>query len=92
VLVLDKRGAHTAKQLIIPEHVRFVWLPPYSPECTPIERVWRDLKDQLGWQRFSDIAAQQAYVADLLCAYTAPALQSLTAYTYFVDAVNALGP
>ncbi len=92
VLVLDKSGAHTAKQLIIPENVRFVWLPPYSPELNPIERVWRDLKDQLGWQRFSDIEAQQEYVADLLCAYTAPALQSLTAYAYLVDAVNALGP
>lgn len=90
LLVLDKSGGHTAKRLRIPENVRLVFLPPYSPELNPIERVWRDLKDQLAWQQFTDVEVQQAYVADLLCAYDAPTLQSLTAYTYFIAAVNAL--
>ncbi len=67
-----------------------MWLPPYSPELHPIERVWRAVKDQLAWQQFTDVEVQQAYVADLLCAYDAPTLQSLTAYTYFIAAVNAL--
>ena len=92
LLVKDKRGGHTAKQLDIREHVRVVWLPPYSPERTPIERVWRNLKDQLAWQHVADVEAQQEYVADLLCAYDVTTLQALTAYPYFVDAVNALSP
>jgi transposase len=92
LLVLDKRGGHTAKQLRIPENVCVVWRPPYSPERNPIERVWRDLKDQLAWQQFADVEAQQEYVADVLCAYDAMTLQALTAYPYFVDAVNALSP
>ncbi len=41
LLVLDQSGAHTAKQLIVPSNVRLVFLPPYSPELNPIERVWR---------------------------------------------------
>ncbi len=90
LLVLDNRGGHTAKQLCIPENIRLVWLPPYNPELNPIERVWRDMKDQLAWQQFTDVEAQQAYVADVLCAYDTLTLQSLTAYSYFVDAVNAL--
>jgi transposase len=90
--VLDKRGGHTAKHLCIPENVRLVWLPPYSRELNPIERVGRNLKAQLAWQQFADVAAQQEYVADVLRAYDAPTLLSLTAYPYFVDAVNALRP
>ncbi len=92
LLVLDKSGGHTAKDLCLPENIRLVWLPPYSPELNPIERVWRAVKDQLAWQQCTDVAAQQAYVADVLCAYDAPTLQSFTAYSYFVDAVNALRP
>ena len=92
LLVLDTSGGHSAKQLDIPENVCLVWLPPYSPELNPIERVWRDLKDQLAWQQFADVEAQQEYVADVLCAYDAMTLQALTAYPYFVDAVNALSP
>ncbi len=90
VLVLDKSGGHTAKRLVMPENVRLVLLPPASPELNPIERVWRDLKDDLAWLHFSDVAAQQAYVADLLRAYDAPTLQSLTSYQYLVNAIHAL--
>lgn len=90
LLVLDQSGAHTAKRLIIPANVRLVFLPPYSPELNPIERVWRALKDQLAWQQFPTIEIQQEYVGDIVRACDNAMLQSLTAYAYFVDAVNAL--
>jgi transposase len=90
VLVLDKSGGHTAKWLVVPENVRLVLLPPASPELNPIERVWRDLKDDLAWLQFPDVASQQAYVADLLRAYDHAALQSLTSYQYLLDAIHAL--
>ncbi len=90
ILVLDNSGAHTAKRLKIPNNMRLVLLPPYTPELNPIERVWRDVKDKLAWQQFTDLDAQQHYVTDLLDTYDAATLQSLTAYAYFVEAVNAL--
>jgi transposase len=40
VLVLDGAGWHTSKQLTIPEGVHLVFLPPYSPELQPAERLW----------------------------------------------------
>jgi hypothetical protein len=90
ILRLDHRGAHTAHRIRWPEHVRCVGLPPYGPELNPIERLWRDLKDDLAWQQFMNLDAQQTYVGDLLRAYDAPTLQSLTGYAYLVDAINAL--
>jgi transposase len=74
----------------LPENIRLVLLPPYTPELNPIERVWRALKDNLAWLHFPDLEAQQAHVATILSTYTAATLQSLTAYAYFVEAVNAL--
>jgi transposase len=67
-----------------------VLLPPYTPELNPIERLWRDVKDKLAWKQFTNLDAQQQHVAELLGTYDALTLQSLTAYSYFVDAVNAL--
>lgn len=90
ILVLDTSGAHTAKRLTIPPNIRFVLLPPSTPELNPIERLWRDVKDKLAWKPFTDVNAQQHYVAALLGTYDAQTLQSLTAYSYVVDAVNAL--
>ncbi len=90
VLVLDNSGAHTATRLIIPADIGLVLLPPYTPELNPIERVWRALKDELAWMHFADLDTQQAHVTTILRTYDAATLQSLTAYTYFVEAVNAL--
>jgi transposase len=90
ILLLDNSGAHTAQRLMIPANVRLVFLPPYCPELNPIERVWRDLKDDLAWQLFPNLDAQQLYVGNLLQAYDGPTLQALTGYTYLKEAINAL--
>jgi transposase len=90
LLLLDNSGAHTAQGLRWPENVRSVWLPPYCPELSPIERVWRDVKDDIAWHQFTDLDAQQHEVAALLCAYKATDLQSLTGYAYLIEAINAL--
>ena len=39
VLVLDNAGWHVAKALKIPANVTLLYLPPYSPELNPVERV-----------------------------------------------------
>ena len=90
ILLLDNSGAHTAQRLRWPENVRYVWLPPYCPELSPIERVWRDVKDDVAWRQFRDLDAQQHEVGDLFCAYKAAAFQALTGYAYVVEAINAL--
>ena len=39
-LVLDGAGWHTAADLVVPEGVHLVRLPPYSPELQAVERIW----------------------------------------------------
>ena len=90
IVLLDNSGAHTAQRIRWPENVRCVWLPPYCPELNPIERLWRDLKDDLAWLQFIDLDVQQVYVGNLLQGYDAPTLQALTGYPYLVEAINAL--
>lgn len=40
VLVLDNAGWHGEAGLNIPEGVRLVFLPPYTPELQPAETLW----------------------------------------------------
>ena len=40
VLLLDRAGWHTSARLIVPEGIHLVFLPPYSPEVQPAERLW----------------------------------------------------
>jgi len=38
IMLIDNAGIHKAKRLNIPENIRLIFLPPYSPELNPIER------------------------------------------------------
>lgn len=40
VLGLDQARWHTTKKLKVPEGIHLVFLPPYSPELQPAERLW----------------------------------------------------
>src|SRR3954454_214427 len=40
VLGLDSAGWHTAPNLAVPDGIRPVYLPPYSPELQPAEHLW----------------------------------------------------
>ena len=40
VLLLDNAGFHTRPNLAVPDGVRLVYLPPYSPELQPAETLW----------------------------------------------------
>jgi len=90
LLLLDNSGIHKAQRLLLPSNVRLVCLPPYCPELNPIARLWRDLKDDLAWQQFISVEAQQDDVSQLLQAYDDPTLRALTGYTDLVEAINAL--
>jgi transposase len=44
LLILDQAGWHTTKELQVPSNIELVFLPPYSPELNPVERLWQWLK------------------------------------------------
>jgi transposase len=44
VLVLDGAGWHGSGELVIPENITLLTLPPYSPELNPVETVWDHLR------------------------------------------------
>ena len=43
-MVLDNGTFHKAKRLNIPNNIKLVFLPPYSPELNPAEKMWAKFK------------------------------------------------
>ncbi len=43
-MVLDNGRFHKAKKLVIPENIALIFLPPYSPELNPAEKIWAKYK------------------------------------------------
>lgn len=55
VLVLDGAGWHTSKTLVIPEGIHLVFLPPYSPELQPAEKLFPLVNEALANRLFKSI-------------------------------------
>ena len=51
-LVMDQAGWHKSKALKIPENIEIIYLPPYSPELNPVERLWQWLKRHVCRNRY----------------------------------------
>jgi len=46
VMVVDGASSHKAKELIVPENVRLIRLPSYSPELNPQEHIWDEVREK----------------------------------------------
>lgn len=41
---MDQAGWHTSRKLKVPDNITILFLPPYSPELNPVERLWGYLR------------------------------------------------
>jgi transposase len=44
VMVVDGASSHKSKDLVIPDNLSLIVLPPYSPELNPAERLWNNIR------------------------------------------------
>ena len=64
VMVCDGAAWHKAKAMKIPDNIKIIHIPPYTPEMNPIEQIWRELRTQ-GFR--NEVFATLDKVVDRLC-------------------------
>lgn len=80
VLVLDGAGWHKAGALVVPASMTLLYLPPYSPELMPMERVWQWMRQHdLSNRLFEDEAAIDHACHDSWNKLTPERLKTITA-------------
>lgn len=64
VMQVDQAGWHQAKDLQVPDNIRLICQPPYSPELNPVEHLWEHLREK----QFPNLACSSLEeVTDKLC-------------------------
>ena len=46
IMILDGASSHKSQELVVPENMRLIGLPPYAPELNPQEHVWDELREK----------------------------------------------
>ncbi|MFH1327675.1 MAG: IS630 family transposase, partial [Candidatus Bathyarchaeota archaeon] len=66
ILLLDNSSTHKASSLFIPDNIALLFLPPYSPELNPIERLWQYIKSKISLSLFESLEVLKQNVAEKL--------------------------
>ena len=90
IMVLDNGRFHHAKSLVMPDNVVLIFLPPYSPELNPIERLWQAIKLKLFTHTYQTLEQMQQQLSDILSTFTKSAMAKITAFSYFINTANAI--
>jgi transposase len=87
IIVLDNGAFHHSKSLVLPHNIALLFLPPYSPELNPAEKIGRHLKDRLANTLFKtlDLLSDQFQylIQHTLSSQT---IISITSFKYYLDA------
>jgi len=66
IVILDNGAFHHAKSLGIPQNISLIFLPPYSPELNPAEKMWRYFKDRVSMIAYKSIETLQSKISQLV--------------------------
>ena len=89
VMVVDGAGWHRSKSLAVPDNMRLMVLPPYSPELNPVENVWEEIREKFFHNRvFSDMDRLEDQLVDALVSLEAnnEKIRSITAWPWIINA------
>jgi transposase len=82
VIVLDNGAFHKAKVLVIPKNIMLIFLPPYSPELNPAEKMWQTIKRNFTNKFFSTLDELSLFITESTTKITHNIVKSTCAFGY----------
>ena len=82
IIVLDNGAFHKAKTLTIPDNIALLFLPPYSPELNPAEKIWQALKRKFTNKTFQTLEQISTFFTEAIQSLPPSKVISTCAYEY----------
>jgi len=82
IMVLDNGAFHKAKKLKIPDNIKLVFLPPYSPELNPAEKMWARFKRAFTNKLFKSLEEISSFLDNAVKEINNGIVRSTCAYKY----------
>jgi len=82
IIVLDNASAHRTSKINIPDNIKLIFQPPYTPEVNPVERLWQYIKDKIAWNTFENLELLRDKVYNILNSLEEDTIISVSSYPY----------
>jgi transposase len=90
LLVLDGAPNHRCGDLAVPDNITLLYLPPYSPELTPKENLWDEIREKIfknyALKSMNEVRAKLSQ-AILYIERNPKLVRSITSFPYIVNSL-----
>jgi transposase len=88
IIVLDNGAFHKASSLMIPDNIALLFLPPYSPELNPSEKIWALMKRLFTNMLITSMEQLSQFLYDASKSLTESIVLSTCKFSYIFSSVN----
>lgn len=85
ILILDNGAFHHARCLQIPQNMELIFLPPYSPELNPAEKMWRYFKDRVSMIAYNSLDVLQQKISEITETINPDLIKSICGNQFYLN-------
>lgn len=82
IVVLDNGAFHKARTLTIPHNIKLLFLPPYSPELNPAEKMWQHIKRKFTNKYFKNLDDISIFFSETINSIAPETIKSICSNSY----------
>jgi transposase len=82
ILLLDNGAFHKARKLTIPDDIALLFIPPYSPELNPAEKIWWKMKRDFSGKLHESLENVSHFIKNQVTILTEEHVKSICSYEY----------
>lgn len=83
IILLDNGAFHKADRLKIPDNIHLLFIPPYSPELNPAEKIWWKMKRAFSGKLHKTLDNVSEFINTEVALLTKKTVMSICGYDYF---------
>ena len=88
IVVIDNAGFHSTKNIVVPENIYLLRIPPYNPELNPCEQVWQYIKNRFKNQRFQSMDELKKWLHQTVKTMSKKTIKSITSNHHYNKAIS----
>ncbi len=91
IIIADRSRCHTSQKIELPDNIVMKFIPPYSPELNPMERLWRSMKDKIAENNdiYDSLEKLSGKISEIVRQISNEVVKSLTFSSYIREYFNA---
>jgi putative transposase len=86
IIIIDNAGFHSLAKYEIPQNIKLIRIPPYSPELNPSEKIWAYIKQYYKNRVFENLENVKSWLHSFVKEnITEEIVKSITHHDFFLN-------